>query len=436
MIFFKENKTKSSKKEKTGANSDIKKMADSSSVDNDKMPEINIGMVGHVDHGKTSLTQALTGKWTDIHSEEVKRGITIRLGYADSSFFYCKKCSKYSLTDKCISCFSPAEYIRTVSFVDAPGHESLMATVLSGTALMDGAILVISADERCPQPQTSEHLKALDIGEIKNIVIVQNKIDLVDEERALKNYGEIKEFVKGTVAENSPIIPISAAHNINIDTLIETIEKNMPTPNRDMDKDPKFYTARSFDVNKPGTDIDNLKGGVIGGSITEGVLRINDSVIITPGLKEEKTGMYNPITTKIVGIIQGGKQRDEGKPGGLVALQTELDPSLSKGDKLSGNIVGYEGKLPGLLYVIRFKINLLDHVVGLKTNQKIDNIKTGDALMLTATIAKTVGVVTSSNNQTAEIKLKIPLAVSKEDKIAISKQVGGRWHLVGWGAVC
>jgi len=204
-------------------------------------PDVNIGIVGHVDHGKTSLTSTLTGKWTDTHSEEMRRGITIRLGYAEATVFKCSKCKgseAYGTTQKCIKCFSSCKPVRTISFVDAPGHETLMATVLSGAALMDGALLMVSANEKCPQPQTSEHLKALDIVGIKNIVVVQNKIDLVTEEEALKNYEEIKKFIKGSIAENAPIIPISAQREINIDVLLEAMEEKIPTPKRDKTKPP------------------------------------------------------------------------------------------------------------------------------------------------------------------------------------------------------
>ena len=163
-------------------------------------------MVGHVDHGKTTLTKALSGTWTDTHSEERKRGISIKLGYADTTF-YCTKDGDYYAKGKHPEGKkdSKKELLRVVSFVDAPGHETLMAVMISGASIMDGALLLISATEKCPQPQTREHLAALQIAGIKNIVIVQNKIDLVSEERAIESFNEIRQFVKGTLAELSLI---------------------------------------------------------------------------------------------------------------------------------------------------------------------------------------------------------------------------------------
>ena len=171
------------------------------------VPSVNIGVVGHVDHGKTTLVNALTGTWTDRHSEEVKRGISIRLGYADATFYRCEKCEgtdAFSTSPECPVCSGSGTPFRSVSFVDAPGHETLMATMLSGSALMDGAMLVIAASEKCPQPQTKEHLMALELVGIKKIVIVQSKIDVISQKEAMDNYLEIKAFVKGTIAEMHP----------------------------------------------------------------------------------------------------------------------------------------------------------------------------------------------------------------------------------------
>ena len=136
-------------------------------------------MVGHVDHGKTTLTRALSGTWTDTHSEERKRGISIKLGYADTAFYQTKDGQYYPMGKRPDGTKDKdSELQRTVSFVDAPGHETLMAVMISGASIMDGALLLIAANETCPQPQTREHLAALQIAGIKNIVIVQNKVDL------------------------------------------------------------------------------------------------------------------------------------------------------------------------------------------------------------------------------------------------------------------
>jgi len=221
------------------------------------------------------MLERLSGKWSDTHSEEVKRGITIKLGYADVSFYKCKEHS-FGREKKCDDCVKQ----RVVSFVDAPGHETLMATMLSGSAIMDGALLLVAANEECPQPQTKEHLMALELVGIKQIIIVQNKTDLVTKEQALSNYKQIKEFVKGTIAENAPIIPISAQHCININLLFETIEEYIKTPKRDVNENPLFFVARSFDVNKPGQDISNLMGGILGGAVKQGIFKVGDKIEI------------------------------------------------------------------------------------------------------------------------------------------------------------
>jgi len=399
----------------------------------ERIPEINIGLLGHVDHGKTTLTEALSGRWTDTHSEEVKRGITIRLGYADVSIYKCEKCKSYSTSEKCPKCFKECKYVRTISLVDAPGHEMLMATVLSGAALMDGALLVIAANEPCPQPQTREHLMVLDILGIKNIVVVQTKLDLVTKEEAEKNYKEIKNFLKGTVAEKAPVIPVSAQKRVNIDILIETIEKIIPTPKRDLEKDPIFLIARSFDVNKPGISPKELKGGVIGGSLVQGKLTIDQEIEIKPGVKLKET--WKSLKTNIVSMKQGLTSVKTATPGGLLGIMTDLDPSLAKSDKLSGNIASLVGKLPECLYTLVLKTHLLDRVVGMKNDMKVEELKTGETLMITAGTTKTVSVITSSRPGSIEIKLKLPLCINKGSRVAISKQIQQRWRLIGYGEV-
>jgi translation initiation factor 2 subunit 3 len=400
------------------------------------VPEVSIGLVGHVDHGKTSLTEALTGKWTDTHSEEIKRGITIRLGYAEATFYRCPKCKgheQYSTTPKCQKCFSECKPVRTVSFVDAPGHETLMATVLSGAALMDGAILLVSAIEPCPQPQTREHLKALEIVGIKSIVVVQNKIDLASEEQALKNYREIKSFLKGSIAEDAPVVPVSARQNINIDALVGVIEATIPTPKRDPKKGLKMLVARSFDVNKPGTSVEKLKGAVVGGSIIEGELKVGETVELSPGVKVKDK--FQPVSTKVMGIQQAMMDVQSAGPGGLVGISTELDPYWAKSDGLTGTVVGVPGKLPKPAYQLMLSINLLERVVGSKEELRVEPIRLNDPLMLTMGTARTVGVVTLSKGNRISLNLKLPVCADKGEKVAISRQVLGRWRLIGWGSI-
>ena len=246
-----------------------------------QQPEVNIGLVGHVDHGKTTLTQALTGEWTDRHSEELRRGISIKLGYADAAFYKCPDCPPptcYSIEPTCAGCGGKAKFLRAVSFVDAPGHETLMATMLSGAAIMDGALLLVAANEKAPQPQTREHLYALDIIGVRKVVVVQNKIDLVTSEEATKNFEEITQFLKGSPIAQAPIVPISANHRVNIDALIGTIEATIPTPPRDLTKPPLLYVARSFDINRPGTRPRDLKGAVLGGSLVQGHMKIGEAI--------------------------------------------------------------------------------------------------------------------------------------------------------------
>jgi translation initiation factor 2 subunit 3 len=277
-VIFIAKKTTAKKivKDKSGSSSKTKQIL---------QPEINLGMVGHVDHGKTTLTEALSGKWTDTHSEEIKKGITIRLGYADFGVYECNACpapEKYSLTEMCAKCKKKGALLRKISIVDAPGHESLMATMLSGAAIIDGALLLIAANEPCPQPQTREHLVALQIIGVKNVVVVQSKIDLVTETAAEKNCREIKAFLKGTPYASAPVVPISAQRKVNVDALLQAIQEAIPSPSRNREQDPLLFVARSFDVNRPGADYRNMTGGVLGGTLKQGSLKVGDEIELQP----------------------------------------------------------------------------------------------------------------------------------------------------------
>ena len=408
-----------------------------------KQAEVNIGLTGHVDHGKTTLAKALSGEWTDRHSEEIRRGISIKLGYADVAFYKCSACkgpASYSTTPKCSNCGGKAEPLRRVSLVDAPGHEVLMATMISGAALMDGALLLIAADEKCPQPQTREHLAALEIIGVDKIIIVQNKIELVSEKKAQENYKEIKRFVAGSIAENAPIIPISAMFGTNVDFLIQTIEEIIPTPKRDLEKPGLFYVARSFDINKPGTRPEDLTGGVIGGTIIQGKLSVGDEIEIRPGvpLRKEKGGIsYEQLKTMITSIQTGtGKALKTAHPSGLIGLGTKLDPSLTRADALIGNLTGPTGKLPPIVEQLKLETHLLNRVVGAVEQVAVQDIKLNETLMLIAGSSATVGQVSKLEGKgISTFDLRKPIAIIPGQRVAISRQIEMRWRLIGWGTV-
>ncbi len=401
-------------------------------------PCVNIGTAGHVDHGKTTLIQAFTGVWTSVHSQELRRGITIRVGYSDAAFYKCKECEPpvgYSTTPKCTNCKKESELSRVVSFVDSPGHESLMANMLSGSALMDGAMLVIAANEKVPKPQTKEHLLALETLKIKQIVLVQNKIDLISYKEAMSNYNEITKFVKGTNAAKSPIIPVSAQSGLNIDALIGAIEETIETPQRDESKNAVMHVLRSFDVNKPGAKIKDIKGGVIGGSLTQGSLKVGDQIEIKPGIINEKKKSYEPISTEIVSLGTGAGIVDSVKPGGLIAIATKLDPSMTRSDSFIGSIIGKPGTLPENSLEAKIQVSLFDLAVGITDDVKVLPIQVGESLRVNVGTAPVLSKVTKVKSETIDIQFRRPVCLFEGSNIAISRRIADRWRLIGAGVV-
>lgn len=398
----------------------------------DDQPQVNIGLVGHVDHGKTTLTKALSGKWTDTHSEELKRGITIRLGYADTTIYHNKKTDTYGVKKD-----TDFEKTRKISLIDAPGHESLMATMLAGSMIMDGALLLVSATENCPQPQTMEHLAALEMCDIQNIIVVQNKIDAVSQEEAQENYKQIKTFLAKTKFKDAPVIPISAKHNINIDELIRAIEQYVPTPKRNENESPLFLIARSFDINKPGSDPTQINGGILGGALVKGKFSINDTIEIRPGrVFEQKNQLtHKPYVTKIKNLMAGTTPVEYITPGGSVAILTSLDPSIVKSDKLVGCVVGKPEELPPVWYTVKLKVHLLERVVGSKEDINVDPLRQKEALMLNVNSATTVGVITELKKGVATCILKRPICADVGARVTISRRIGNRFRLIGYGII-
>ncbi|MCQ2071091.1 MAG: translation initiation factor IF-2 subunit gamma, partial [archaeon] len=257
-------------------------------------------------------------------------------------------------------------------------------------------------------------------------------------EQAIQNYKEIKEFVKGTVAENAPIIPVSANSGVNIDLLVETIEKTIvANVKRDVDATPIMHVARSFDINAPGTTPEKLKGGVIGGSLMRGKLKVGDEIEVVPGRRVEVAGKatYERITAKIVSLEAGSKSVKEVLPGGLIAIGTELDPSITKSDGLTGRVIGIPGQLPAVVSSFKMQTVLLDRVVGSAADLVVDDIKSNEPLMLSVGTATTVGVVKSAREGYADVVLKLPVCILPGQRVAISRRISNKWRLIGYGVI-
>jgi len=391
----------------------------------DEIETINIGIFGHIDHGKTTLLKQLSGRWADTHSEELKRGITIKLGYADITIY--KEGENYNIEKK-------GTPIRHVSFIDSPGHEMLMATTLSGATLIDAAILVIAANEGI-KPQTREHLMTLQAKKVEQLIVVQNKIDLVDKEKAKENYRKIKEFL-GEKYSSAKIIPVSAQQNVNINEVLKSISE-LKIPERKLQADPIFVIARSFDINKPGTKPKELKGAVLGGALKQGTLKVGDKIEIRPGrtVIENNTKKFVPLKTTVLGLFKGSIKVETLTPGGSMSIETSLDMSLGKADLLSGNIASLEGKLPQNSEKARLKFKLFPEVFGTSSQIKVEPIMKKELLMLSINTSITGGTVGEINKEEIIVDLKVPTIFFKGDNVGIARKIQGHWRLIGFGEI-
>jgi len=503
---------------------------------------INIGTIGHVAHGKSTVVKSISGVQTVRFKNELERNITIKLGYANAKIYQCvdPECprpgnflSRGSSTEDVVTVGKwTYELVRHVSFVDCPGHDILMATMLNGAAVMDAALLLIAGNEPCPQPQTSEHLAAVEIMKLEHIIILQNKIDLVKEAAALQQHDDIKAFVKGTVADSAPIVPISAQLRYNIDVVAEYITQSIPVPMRDFTGEPRMIVIRSFDVNKPGQEAEELRGGVAGGSILRGVLKVGQEIEIRPGIISRASGGVRcvPLFSRVLSLFAEGNDPEMRKtyfsvsqptlertrtplystvldctrlysavllsvvftlcqytaqdrlhalmsaysargqrpavrragglyfffrtrgffflgndlqyavPGGLIGVGTLIDPTLTRADRLVGQVLGSVGALPEIFTEIEVSYYLLRRLLGVKTADgekqgKVQKLAKGEILMLNIGSTSTGGRIQAVRADLAKILLTAPVCTSEKEKIALSRRIDKHWRLIGWGEI-
>lgn len=445
---------------------------------------INIGTIGHVAHGKSTVVKAISGVQTVRFKTEFVRNITIKLGYANAKIykgdplppkeaeskeekegsdtedeskeqtaaddenqqlggFYTSRGSSHPDTFVDEKTGITYRLRRHVSFVDCPGHDILMATMLNGAAVMDAALLLVAGNETCPQPQTSEHLAAVEIMRLENIIILQNKVDLVKPDAALAQHEQIRKFVAGTVADRAPVIPISAVLKYNIDVVCEYIVHKIPVPIRDFTSVPRLIVIRSFDVNKPGQDVSNLQGGVAGGSILQGVLRVGDEIELRPGIttksEADNTVQCTPIYSRVVSLYAESNDLQFAVPGGLIGVGTRIDPTLTRADRLVGQVLGLKGQLPDVFSEIEISYYLLRRLLGVKTNDggkqaKVQKLTRGEYLMVNIGSTASGGKVQAVRGDLAKIAIQ-PVCTQEGEKIALSRRVDKHWRLIGWGQI-
>ncbi|KAL0939044.1 eukaryotic translation initiation factor 2 gamma subunit [Colletotrichum truncatum] len=421
---------------------------------------INIGTIGHVAHGKSTVVKAISGVQTVRFKNELIRNITIKLGYANAKIYKCDNaecprpgCFRSYKSEKEVDppceregCSGTYRLLRHVSsplsFVDCPGHDILMSTMLSGAAVMDAALLLIAGNETCPQPQTSEHLAAIEIMKLDKIIILQNKVDLMREEAAQQHYQSILKFIRGTVAGKSPVIPISAQLKFNIDAVNEAIVNTIPVPIRDFTQAPHMIVIRSFDVNKPGAEIDDLKGGVAGGSILHGVLKLGDEIEIRPGIvtRDDKGALKcTPIFSRIVSLNSEFNDLKYAVPGGLIGVGTRIDPTLCRADRLVGFVLGLKGQLPEIYSEIEVNFYLLRRLLGVRTadgkQAKVAKLTKNEVIMVNIGSTSTGAKVAAIKNDAAKLVLTSPACTNIGEKVALSRRIEKHWRLIGWATI-
>lgn len=317
-----------------------------------------------------------------------------------------------------------------------------MSTMLSGAAVMDAALLLIAGNEPCPQPQTSEHLAAIEIMKLDKIIILQNKVDLMKPEVAQQHHESILKFIRGTVAAKSPIIPISAQLKLNVDAALDAIVNTVPIPPRDFAEDPLMIIIRSFDVNKPGSEIDDLKGGVAGGSILHGVLKLGDEIEIRPGIVSRDDGgalKCTPIFSRVVTLNSESNDLKYAIPGGLIGVGTIIDPTLCRADRLVGHVLGLRGKLPEIYSEIEVNFYLLRRLLGVKTadgkQAKVAKLAKNEVLMVNIGSNSTGAKVSALKSDAAKLVLTQPACTKIGEKVALSRRIEKHWRLIGWATI-
>lgn len=394
-------------------------------------PIVNIGMIGHVSNGKSTLTKCLTGTSTQKHTDELVRNITIKLGYANAKIFKCDNCEAPScyqcrnsnvMEHFCTTCNEPTRLVMHTSHVDCPGHHDLMSVMLNGTAVMDYTILVEScANQTFPAPQTIEHFKITKTIGIEPVMSVLNKADLMvkQKDKLPQLMTDLRNFVGNTV----PIVPISGTLGINVDVVCEYLA-NLKIPKKDLNEKFKMLVIRSFNVNHPGVKINQLKGGVLGGSITRGIMKVGDTALVYPGFTNMKVNenpteedirwQYSPLKCKILSINSDKNSLNFAISGGLIGVQLDIDPGITCNDNLVGQVMFKESEDMNNVKV--YEIIQISH----KQMESDLTIKQNDKLVINVNSNKIGCQVIKKSSKYLNLLLDSPICVELGDKVTIN----------------
>lgn len=423
---------------------------------------VNIAFIGSVAHGKTTLVEKLSYTDTRRYSAESKKGYSLKIGYANFLLYACPECSapdcfqtrrfpeRSPKERKCtFHKKTEMELLSHFSVIDCPGHSALSSVMMSGAGCVDGAILLIAANEDCPQAQTQEHLAVADLAQLEIIAIVQNKMDLCAD--YLGHYQQIKDFVEQTVAEPATIIPticrpditrgvsevcqelarFALQHAINRTTSM-LLKAPSSNPQNIVNKPLKMLVVRSFDFNKADGDIKNIVGGGLGGPIVSGEMQVGSFYEIRPGIviNEDKRMKFLPLLFKIV-TLKTPKSVSYAVKGGNIGLGTTLDPSLTRADRMAGQMVGTIGTLPFVFGAIEAQYFTM----------KGKKLKENDLVRLSVSTQTSDGMVkkvwkekTNKSEKRVLIHLRRPVCADIETPLSIMKKDDSdSYHLIAKG---
>lgn len=340
------------------------------------MKNIIIGTAGHIDHGKTTLIKALTGRNTDRWEEEQRRGITIDLGF---TYFDLKSGDR-------------------VGIIDVPGHEKFINNMVAGVVGMDLVMLVVAADEGI-MPQTREHMDILGLLGIEKSILVLNKCDLVDEEWLELVEEEIREELEGTFLENAPVMKVSAATGDGIPELIDMIEHltSDEVTEKDTNTIPRLPIDRVFSLSGFGTII---TGTLLAGSIS----------------KEDTLQMY-PIgkECKIRSIQVHGQNVDRCYAGQRVAINIS---NVKKSEISRGCVLAPPNNMKNTM-MLDVKMNVLPSSMRILTNNSRLHLFTGTSEVLCRAVLLDKEELGPGESGFVQLRLEEEIALRRGDKFIV-----------------